>query len=327
LIVNAVPLNTVPLNVKFADPTNEPDALYVTWVVVEVPIGGVGVCHVAAVDDVAVNNWPKVGAVAELILTSVVAVFNNDAVSTFVTPVMVLFVNVSLFPNVPSVPVVEGTVIVAAPLLILDIIGVVSVLFVRVSVPLRLANVSVPLGIVIVPPFETDVITGCVNVLLVNVSVPLRLANVNVPLGNVTVPPFDSELITGNVNVLFVNVSVPLRLANVKVPLGNVTVPPFETELITGNVNVLLVNVSVPLRLAKVKVPLGNVTVPPFEIELITGNVKVLLLNVVVDDGVTIGSRKFEFPDPSVVRICPLFPVVDGKTKIVSEAKLFFAWI
>jgi hypothetical protein len=267
LIVNAVPLNTVPLNVKFADPTNEPDALYVTWVVVEVPIGGVGVCHVAAVDDVAVNNWPKVGAVAELMLISVEADFNNDAVSTLVVPVIVLFVNVSLFDNVDRVPVTEGTVIVP-PLLILDIIGL-------------------------------------VNVLLLNVSVVFRPIKVSVDVGNVKTPVFEILEITGNVKVLLVNVSVVARPTNVSVDVGSVNVPVFVIVDMIGEVKVLFVNVSVVARPMIVSVPLGNVNVPPFNIELITGNVKVLLVNVVVDVAVTGILIQSEYPFPSVLNTWP----------------------
>ena len=43
------------------------------------------------------------------------------------------------------------------------------VLFVNVSVPAKVANVFVPVGIVTVPPFEIEEITGVVRVLLVNV--------------------------------------------------------------------------------------------------------------------------------------------------------------
>ena len=60
----------------------------------------------------ACNTWPELGAAAALILTSVEPVFNNDAVITFVVPVIVLFVNVSLLANVESVPVVDGSEIV-----------------------------------------------------------------------------------------------------------------------------------------------------------------------------------------------------------------------
>ena len=57
---------------------------------------------------------------------------------------------------------------------------VVMVLFVRVSVPVRVANVSVPVGIVIVPEFEIELIMGLVNVgvvkvLLVSVWEPVKV--------------------------------------------------------------------------------------------------------------------------------------------------------
>ena len=49
---------------------------------------------------------------------------------------------------------------------------------------------------------------GEVNVLLVNVSVPVKVAKVKVPVGIVIVPLFDIEAITGAVKVLLVSVSV-----------------------------------------------------------------------------------------------------------------------
>jgi hypothetical protein len=139
---------------------------------------------------------------------------------------------------------------------------VVKVLFVNVCVAVKVANVSVPLGIVIVPLLEIELITGVVSVLFVNVSLPVKVAKVRVPVGIVIVPLLEIELMTGVVSVLFVNVSVPVKVAKVRVPVGIVIVPLLEIELMTGVVSVLFVNVSVPVKVAKVRVPVGNEIVP-----------------------------------------------------------------
>ena len=68
-------------------------------------------------------------------------------------------------------------------------VGLVKVLFVNVSAPVKDAKVSVPVGTVIVPLFDIEEITGVVKVLLVKVSV-------------VALPTKVSLLVAGNVNVL-----------------------------------------------------------------------------------------------------------------------------
>lgn len=112
----------------------------------------VGVCHVAKVPLVAVRTCPAVGAVAADTLTSVVADFNKEAVTTFVAPVNVLFVNVCIAANVANVPAPEGITTIP-PLFIEAIVGVVNVLFVKVSVVVLPTKVSVIFGNVNVPVF------------------------------------------------------------------------------------------------------------------------------------------------------------------------------
>ena len=68
-------------------------------------------------------------------------------------------------------------------------VGLVKVLFVNVSAPVKDAKVRVPVGTVIVPLFDIEAITGAVKVLLVRTSV-------------VALPTKVSLLVAGNVSVL-----------------------------------------------------------------------------------------------------------------------------
>lgn len=70
------------------------------------------VCHVAVVELVAVKTWLADGAVAAETSTSVVADLRSLAVRTFVVPVAVLFVRVSVVARPTSVSVAVGKVIV-----------------------------------------------------------------------------------------------------------------------------------------------------------------------------------------------------------------------
>ena len=85
-------------------------------------------------------------------------------------------------------PVVEGNVMVAFPLVIVEIDGAVSVLLVSVSVPVNVAHpvksgislvvASVPVddgNVKVALPLVIVEIDGAVSVLLVSVSVPLVL--------------------------------------------------------------------------------------------------------------------------------------------------------
>ena len=102
--------------------------------------------------------------------------------------------------------------------------GVVSVLFVRVSVVARPTRVSVEVGKVNVPVLEIVAMIGVVNVLFVRVSVVARPTRVSVEVGNVNVPVFTIVAITGAVNVLFVSVSVVALPTSVSVVIGKVSV-------------------------------------------------------------------------------------------------------
>ena len=123
--------------------------------------------------------------------------------------------------------------------------GVVSVLFVSVSVVARPTRVSVEVGSVSVPVFEMVAMIGVVNVLFVSVSVVARPTKVSVDVGKVSVPVFEIVAIIGAVNVLFVSVSVVARPTKVSVEVGKVNTPVFEIVAMIGAVNVLFVSVSV----------------------------------------------------------------------------------
>ena len=66
-------------------------------------------------------------------------------------------------------------------------------------------------AIVPVPVIVGEVIVGVVRVLFVKVSVVFLPINVSVEVGNVNVPVFDIEEIIGDVKVLFVNVCVEVN--------------------------------------------------------------------------------------------------------------------
>jgi hypothetical protein len=184
---------------------------------------------------------------------------------------------------------------------------VVKVLFVNVCVAVKVAKVSVPVGIVIVPLFDIDEITGLVKVLFVKVCVPVKVAKVSVPLGIVIVPLFDIDEITGLVSVLFVRVSLPVKVANVRVPVGIVIVPLFDIDEITGLVSVLLLKVCDPVRVAMLVESAesiieaeGNVTVP------VTDNPPVVVKRPLennlplIDASEPTKSREFNEPSPEL---------------------------
>ena len=103
--------------------------------------------------------------------------------------------------------------------------------------------------------------TGVVSVLFVNVSVVARPTNVSVDVGKVNVPVLEIVAMIGVVSVLFVNVSVVARPTRVSVDVGSVSVPVFEMVAMIGAVNVLFVNVSVVALPTRVSVDVGNVSV------------------------------------------------------------------
>ena len=66
-----------------------------------------GVCQVAAVDDVAIRTWPVLGAVALLTFTTVVAEFNASVLADL--PV-VSWLNVGKLVRLAALPVVVNNV-------------------------------------------------------------------------------------------------------------------------------------------------------------------------------------------------------------------------
>ena len=186
--------------------------------------------------------------------------------------------------NVPALPVIDKPFIVVA--VASPNIGVVK------DGDTRFANVPVTVGKVKETPDElwmVDMI-GVVNVLFVNVSVPANVANVPV-VGNVisvaavlvnveaNPPTIANVALVGIVNVpalpfivkpfIVVAVAAPnvgvvnegdTKFANVPVTVGKVKETPDELWIVDmiGVVNVLFVNVSVPTNVANVPV-VGNV--------------------------------------------------------------------
>ena len=94
--------------------------------------------------------------------------------------------------------------------------GLVSVLFVSVSVVALPTSVSVEVGSVKVPVLLIVEMTGLVSVLLVSVSVVARPTIVSVDVGRVKVPVLVIEEMTGLVRVLLVSVWVPVKVATVE---------------------------------------------------------------------------------------------------------------
>ena len=92
------------------------------------------------------------------------------------------------------------------------------------SVVWRPTSVSVDVGRVSVPVFVMVAMVGLVRVLFVKVSVVWRPTSVSVDVGNVSVPEFVMVAIVGAVKVLFVNVSTVARPTSVSAAFGNVTV-------------------------------------------------------------------------------------------------------
>ena len=111
-----------------------------TSIILSAPVGvqavlitAVDDCQVAAVQEVAVNTCPVVGAVAALTLTSVVALFNNEAVTVLLVPVNVLFVSVSVPHRVVKLQSLKAALKLAvAPVIVL--LAKLIVLFVIVAV-------------------------------------------------------------------------------------------------------------------------------------------------------------------------------------------------
>ena len=124
----------------------------------------------------------------------------------------------------------------------------------------RATKVSGPVGKVKVPPLVIVDITGLVNVLFVNVSLEVRATKVSGPVGRVKVPPLVIVDITGLVNVLLLTTADELAVKIVLGPVGKVRTPPLVIELITGIVSVLPTKVCVVFRVHTVsEVVFGNV--------------------------------------------------------------------
>ena len=242
----------------------------------------IGVVNVLFVNVSVPANVANVPGVGNVILVAAVLV-NVEAKPPAITNAALVGI-----VNVPALPVIDRpfiVVAVAAPK-----VGVVN------EGDTRFANVPVTVGKVKETPDElwmVDMI-GVVNVLFVNVSVPAKVANVPV-VGNVIFvaavavnvdakPPTIVNLaFVGIVNVpalpvivrpfIVVAVAAPnvgvvkegdTRFANVPVTVGKVKDTPDELWMvdIIGVVKVLLVNVSVPANVANVPV-VGNVIFVP----------------------------------------------------------------
>lgn len=233
--------------------TNKHDAstrdLFVKVSVLEAVMPPLNVCHVAVVEDVAVNTWPFVGAVAPETDTSVVALFKSDAVKVFVAPVIVLFVSVSVVLRATSVSVLVGSVKV--PVFTIDeITGDVRVLFVSVSVVVRATSVSVASGSVTIRFAVCD----DVNIVVVPVVAPPN------SISNLLVAsPLSTNAHEESTNVLFVNACAPAIVAKVPAPDGIVIVPPLLIDAMVGKVKVLFVSVSVDVLETSTSVKSGNV--------------------------------------------------------------------
>ena len=134
---------------------------------------------------------------------------NVFASTELLVPVIVLLVKLSTVVLQTKVSLTNPPGIVkVAPFTIDDIEGATSVLFERVWVADRLIRVDAPDGITTVPLLDMLDIIGSVNVLLVKVSVVLRHTKVSFVLGTL-IPvknPFCMREIEGLVKDLLVNV-------------------------------------------------------------------------------------------------------------------------
>jgi len=219
----------------------------------------------------------------------------------------------------------------------------IMVLFVRISVVFLPINVSVLVGRVNVPVFKIVEIFGLVNVLFVSVCVAVKVTTVSVISGNVmvlfadcipakvkvvlVVAPRDENPIflvlsvlstikhDAFIIVLFVRISVVFLPTKVSVLVGNVSVPVFTIVLIIGLVKVLFVSVSVVFLPINVSVLVGKVNVPVLRIVDIMGLVKVLLVNVCVTVKVTIVS---EISGKVMVLLTVCIPAKDKVVPVVA---------
>jgi hypothetical protein len=116
-----------------------------------------------------------------------------------------------------------------------------------VSVVALPISVSVEVGSVRVPVLTIVEITGLVNVLFVSVSVEVLEISVSVKDGNVKVNKLVGLIcaMMGVVKVLLERVSEVALPISVSVLVGSVRVPVFTIDEITGLVNVLLIRVCV----------------------------------------------------------------------------------
>jgi len=214
---------------------------------------------------------------------------------------------------------------------------------VRISVVFLPINVSVLVGRVNVPVFKIVEIFGLVNVLFVSVCVAVKVTTVSVISGNVmvlfadcipakvkvvlVVAPRDENPIflvlsvlstikhDAFIIVLFVRISVVFLPTKVSVLVGNVSVPVFTIVLIIGLVKVLFVSVSVVFLPINVSVLVGKVNVPVLRIVDIMGLVKVLLVNVCVTVKVTIVS---EISGKVMVLLTVCIPAKDKVVPVVA---------
>lgn len=129
---------------------------------------------------------------------------------------VIRFTQLGILVNPTLVPLTDTTVPAVMTLLAIELTtapvmaGLVSVLFVSVSVVSLPTKVSVDVGKVKVPVLTIEAMTGLVNVLFVSVSVVARPTKMSVDVGSVSVPVLTIEAITGLVSVLFVSVWVAL---------------------------------------------------------------------------------------------------------------------
>lgn len=265
--VKSFPIITFPLR-DASPPTASLLVIFASPPVTDNPAAAVNKPLVVMVLLVRVSKPSTVAKVWFPVGTVIVPEFDIEEITG---PTNVLLVSVSVVARPTKVSVDVGRVNMPAPFDMEAMTGVVKVLFNRVSEPANVAKVWVPVGIVIVPLLVMVEIVGAVKVLLVRVSAVLRPTKVSVEVGKETVAPAFTILpMTGEVNVLLVRVSSVLRPTKVSVEVGRANVPaPFTMFPITGEVRVLLVRVCVPTkvailveRAASATDRLGKVTVP-----------------------------------------------------------------